>query len=223
MARAELRIRFQDPHAGRGGFGGSGAEYLAAWVGERRVPAPDAPRAIFAWSAWEDSRTVAGVGSGADVLTQAFGVNRDEPFFLEIDLVGRSLREIYPRRHQGCLSLFHTGRKLDTHAAAIPDALPVEEMEDMVLRAGSWLESGHFEGFAREVNAYAEKLAALGLVAPYTAEAVAAARKLPGVLAAKGCGAMGADVILVAHEETADPFADWATANSLAEIGRFSV
>ncbi|MGZ3651866.1 MAG: hypothetical protein ACXWSC_11795, partial [Bdellovibrionota bacterium] len=172
----EARLRLQDPHEGRGGYGGSGAEFLCAWSFEKNVPSPEHPRAIFAWSAWEDSRALPGSGSGADILVQAFGVNRPEPFFLEVDLVGRSLKEIYPMRSQGQLSLFHTGRKVATHEQKTPPTLPVEELEDIVIRAGSWLEKGLFDGFAREVAAYGEKMASLGLVAPHTLQALA---KLP--------------------------------------------
>jgi hypothetical protein len=218
----DLKIRLQDPHEGRGGYGASGAEFLAAWTPEKTVPLPEHPRAIFAWSAWEDSRPLPGSGSGADILTQAFGVNRAEPFFLEIDPVGRTLREIYARKHVGSLSLFHTGKKLETRAAAVPASLPVEELEDMVLRACSYLESGLFDGFAKEVNAYGEKMASLGLVAPHTTAALSTVREIEGVKAAKGCGAMGADVILVVHAAGSD-LAEWAEANSLALTGEFPI
>lgn len=216
----EARIRFHDPHHGKGGYGGSGAEFLAAWSFEKNIPPPTHPRAIFAWSAWEDSRG-SGAGSGADILTQAFGVNREETFFLEIDPVGRTLKEIYAMKNQGEIALFHTGKKMATHEASIPANLPVEELEDMVIRAGTWLEQGLFEGFAREVNAYGEKLSALGLVAPHTARALEGLKGNENILAAKGCGAMGSDVILVAHRN-ADLTA-WAQENSLALTGNYPV
>ena len=212
------KIRLQDPHEARGGYGGSGAEFLAAWSFEKNIPALDLPRAIFAWSAWEDSR--GGGGSGADILVQAFGVNRLEPFFLEVDLLGRSLKEIYPLRNQGLITLFHTGRKLATHEQKTPANLPLEEMEDMVLRAGSWLEKGLFEGFAREVQAYGEMLATLGLVAPHTAQALKSLAGKDEVFA-KGCGAMGADVILVVHRGA--DLEGWARENSLAETGTYPI
>ena len=218
----DLKVRLQDPHEGSGGYGGSGAEFLAVWIAQKNVPAPEHPRAIFAWSAWEDCRAIASSGSGADILTQAFGVNRQEPFFLEIDLEGRSLREIFPRPSQGFLSLFHTGKKLATHEIAKPAPLPVEEMEDMVLRASAALESGSFPAFARELNAYGEKLASLGLVAPHTAAALKGIEGRSGIHGAKGCGAMGADVILVAHSAQTD-LAGWARENSLTLTGEFPV
>lgn len=215
-------IQFRDPHHGKGGFGGSGAEFLSAWAAEQEVPSVTAPRAIFAWGAWEESRSLPGAGSGADILTQAFGVNRAEAFFLEVDLADRQLHEIFPRKHQGRLALFHTGRKLATHAAQAPASLPLEEMADCVYQAGTALEGGAVRSFAEAVNRYAEILARLGLVAEHTAQALPGLRALPGVLAAKGCGAMGADVILAVHEEGAD-FGAWAQANSLTLVGQISV
>ena len=124
-------------------------------------------------------------------------------------------------KNQGEISLFHTGKKVATHEAAVPASLPVEDMEHMVIRAGEWLERGLFEGFAREVGAYGEKLAELGLVAPHTTAALKGLASKKDVLAAKGCGAMGADVILVAHRGA--DLADWAQENYLALTGNYPV
>jgi hypothetical protein len=218
----EARIQFGDPHQGKGGFGGSGAEFLAAWCFEKTVPPSTHPRAIFAWSAWEDSRLApAAASSGADILTQAFGVNRADAYFLEIDPVGHTLKEIFARKHQGEISLFHTGKKMPTHEAPIPAHLPLEEMENMVIHAGEWLERGHFEGFAKELNAYGAKLAELGLVAPHTAAALRGLERSDQVLGAKGCGAMGSDVILVAHRGA--NLTAWAQENSLTLTGTYPV
>jgi hypothetical protein len=215
--RTEAKIQFKDPHGGKGGYGGSGAEFLAAWAFEKEIPPVTHPRAILAWSAWEDSRPSS--GSGADILTQAFGVNREDTFFLEIDPVSTTLKEIYAMKNQGEISLFHTGKKVATHEAKVPPNLPVEELEDIVIRAGAWLERGLFDGFAKEVTAYGEKMASLGLVAPHT---LAALKKMPdGVLAAKGCGAMGSDVILVVHHGA--DLAAWAAENSLTLTGNYPV
>ncbi len=218
----DYKIRLKDPHEARGGYGGSGAEFLAAWIGDKSVPAPHAPRAIFAWSAWEDSRSLPGSGSGADILTQAFGCDRSDPFFLEIDLEGRSLNEIYFLEGNGFLSLFHTGQKLATHSQPIPEKLPLQEMEELVFKAGFCLEKGQFQGFAQCVNSYGDLLASLGLAAPHTLKAVESARKVPHVLAAKGCGAMGSDVILIVHSKEVELDA-WARENSLTLTLEFPV
>lgn len=212
------KLSFRDAHGGKGGFGGSGAEFLSAWASALGdgVPAGAEPHAIFAWSAWEDFRTLGGSGSGADILCQAFGVNRAEPFFLHADLAARSLTELFPPRTGGQLSLFHTGRKLATHEQANPAALPLAELNELTARARESLEAGLFRGFAGCLSAYGEKLAALGLQAPHTAAALAGLKSLPGVLGAKGCGAMGADVLAVAHEGV--DLAAWAGQNSLETV-----
>lgn len=213
-------IRFQDPHFGKGGFGGSGAEFLSAWIVDQEVPAPDLPRAIFAWSAWEASREFP--GSGADILVQSYGVNRKQPFFLLLDIERRNLTELFcPEQPKATLSLFHTGRKVATHEQKRPEQLPVQELDAIVERSATYLEQGMIDGLATELQAYGEKLAKLGLVAPHTAQALKALEGKKDVLAAKGCGAMGSDVILVLHKE--EDLQEWAKENSLAPVGSFPV
>lgn len=218
---AGLSPRFTDPHAGKGGFGGSGAEFLSAWCLGQEVPSADKPRAIFSWNAWEDFKGLGASGSGADILTQAFGADRESAFFLVVDLEGRSLVELFPVRTGGSLSLFHTGKKLATHEQKTPANLPVAELRELTERAIGCLDGGLFTGFAECLSAYGEKLAALGLLAPHSAEALAALQGVEGVRGAKGCGAMGADVLLVAHDGV--DLSAWAAANSLAEAGTFPV
>ncbi len=215
---AASRLTFDDPHKGKGGFGGSGAEFLCAWAAslEAEPPRPQDPHAIFAWNAWEDFRTLGGTGSGADILTQAFGVNREAPFFLHVDLAGRSLSELFPPRNCGELSLFHTGKKLATHEQKAPPSLPMAELEALTEGAREQLESGLFRSFAESLSAYGEKLAALGLLAPHAAQALSGLKGVPQVLGAKGCGAMGADVLVVAHQGA--DLGPWAAQNSLESI-----
>lgn len=215
---AASRLAFEDPHKGKGGFGGSGAEFLCAWAASSGVeaPRPEDPHAIFAWNAWEDSRGLGGAGSGADILTQAFGVSREAPFFLHVDLAGRSLTELFPARAGGELSLFHTGKKLATHEQKAPASLPMAELEALTEGAREQLESGLFRAFAGTLTAYGEKLASLGLLAPHSAQALSGLKGMPGVLGAKGCGAMGADVLVVAHQGA--DLGPWAAQNSLESI-----
>jgi hypothetical protein len=71
--------------------------------------------------------------------------------------------------------------------------------------------------FSSAVQSFGDGLAALGLLAPASLPALAEARALPGVLAAKGCGAMGADVLLLLQEAGAPPPEAWREQHSLAE------
>lgn len=213
-------IDFSDPHRGAGGFGGSGAEFLAAWYSRREIPRSMAARVKAAQEAWQDSREFP--GSGADILTQAYGVNADDAFLLHLDF-GSAIPDIEPldRRLGLNLSLFHTGRKLPTHEALsqLPP-LPQEELRDLVIEAAEALRGRNAKWFADAMQTYGETLAKAGLLASHSREALAS---LPptGVRAAKGCGAMGADVLAVLH--TGANLGPWASANSLAEVARLPV
>lgn len=216
----EGTIRFQDPHRGQGGFGGSGAEFLSAWAAERALPTSEEERHAFAWAAWEASRAFP--GSGADILTQAYGMNAEEHFLLRIDIPARQLEPL-PLRGGGTISLFHTGKKLDTHGALRSrPPLPLARLQEICLRAAEATRAGNFEWLAGEINAYGKALSSLGLLAPHSAETLEKLKGMKGVLAAKGCGAMGADVLLVAHEPNAK-LLGWALENSLAHSGSFPV
>jgi hypothetical protein len=80
-------LAFRDPHQGRGGFGGSGAEFLAVWAyhqGKTSFQEKDC------WQAREDYRALAS-GSGVDVLTQAFGTG-EEALLVGVDLAAKKLK-----------------------------------------------------------------------------------------------------------------------------------
>lgn len=210
---AQGAISLSDPHAGKGGFGASGAEFLSVFAAGRSLPVNDKERAAFAWSAWDAYQ--GNPGSGADILTQAHGVN-DEEFFLRVEPRTRSLEAIKPGGLGLTLSLFRTGKKLDTHRNLASPKLP--EAAELVNQATESLKAGNASAFAKAVGAYGAELAKLGLLSPHSARALQA---LPPVPAAKGCGAMGADVLLVLHEN--GDLASWARENSLVEALRLSV
>jgi hypothetical protein len=210
-------FEFIDHFRGLGGFGGSGAEFLAAFAAVHGVPETVKERINFAWAAWDASREFP--GSGADILTQAFGVNFAEAFWLGVDIPGRRLETFAPK-FGATLSLFHTGKKLATHSHLenLPP-IPSEALTHLVWDGQEALRSRSLKNFAAALSTYAAILSELKLVAPHTAEALSTLPK--GILAAKGCGAMGADVIAVLHPKLA--LDAWAKANSLAEIQRLPV
>jgi len=213
-------IEFTDPHLGKGGFGGSGAEFLSAWFAGRKDPSTSSERATLAWQAWEASRKFS--GSGADIFVQAYGVNRRENFFLRLNLARRVCEELIPKKSSGCvISLFHTGIKMPTHELKLPALLPMEDLRGIAARAASSLREGNFVGFAQGLQSYGDRLESLGLLAPHSAAALKQLRGKEGVLAAKGCGAMGSDVLLVAHRRAS--LESWEEENSLAQVGAFPV
>jgi hypothetical protein len=212
-------ISFHDPHWGQGGFGASGAEYLAAWFSGHAPPTSLRERHDLAWAAWKESRIFP--GSGADILTQAFAVGVEQPVFLAMDLGSHELESLILSRMDATISLFHTGKKMATHEALLKKPLlPKEEMAALVEVGSEALRNSRLKGFAQAINDYAALLRRLDLLAGHSAEALS---KLPRerVLAAKGCGAMGADVLLVLHQGA--ELAPWAAEHSLKEISQISL
>ncbi len=193
---------FKDPHAGRGGFGASGAEFLtvahALGCGEP-------------WQTWELYRELGLPGSGTDILVQAFAP-AEKISFVYVDQETRTL-ELRPPAALGLeLTLFHTQKKLATHehlATKLPSlagaAAIVREEKNLV----------------RAVRAYAEILESNGLVATHSQAALQDLKAEPTVQAAKGCGAMGSDVLLVLGQGA--KLEPWAKRHSLVEVLRVPI
>ncbi len=202
-------IKYNDPHGGRGGFGGSGAEFLAAVEGSVGEKDP--------WWIWENSRQLG--GSGADLLLQSFSRNRSAPIFLQIDLPQKSLTALSCSL-SGTFSIFHTGKKLATHEHLAKQPKSPEGLAAVVEAGISALQGGKSAEFGAALNQTNALLKDAGLQAPHTIAALASLPRAQ-VFGAKGCGAMGSDVILVYHQNA--PLAAWAQENSLALVTEFSV
>lgn len=206
------RIQFTDPFAAQGGFGRSSAEFLAVLASSKNKSG------FTEKECWEarDLYISLAAGSGVDVLVQAFGCG-EGPMLVGVDIRGKKLNPL-PMPTLGVqLTLLHTGKKLPTHEhlkkAQPPD---VESLAPIVIAGEAALKQKDKQKFAQALLDYGKVLAGAGLQADHSRDAVLGAMALPGVLAAKGCGAMGADVIAVVHETPISP--DWCKAHSLAEV-----
>jgi hypothetical protein len=206
----KFSISYSDPHKGIGGFGGSGAELLAAMEASGFSLSPS--------EIWKKTRDLP--GSGADLLVQSFGRNQDRDFFLFLDLQKQTLEEKIPH-FQATLSIFHTGKKVPTHShlsekPKAPTDLLDQELKNALI---AW-SSGDAKSFGHSLNSTHQILKEAKLQASHTCVALA---NLPreNVFGAKGSGAMGSDVIVVFHKNA--PLANWAKENSLALITEISV
>jgi mevalonate kinase len=187
------KIEFQDPHDKRGGFGASGAQFLFVHVfttllqNSRKSPQLD-PADIF-----NDYRVCSkGSGSGADILAQLMG--------------GASRVDVKEARAEGGgwpypelgFGIARTGSKLPTHLHL--QTLKRETLKELIAPAEDCARSfgvDSWREFAAKVKNYEEALRGLGLQAQRTIELLTAYKSRPWCLAAKGCGAWGADTILV--------------------------
>jgi mevalonate kinase len=95
--------------------------------------------------------------------------------------------------------LLPTGAKLKTHEhlQAVSEVKQVSVLGEIVLAAHEALQCKDAKRFIETIRAYYAGLCERNLVSKLTQEKIVQILDIPEVLAAKGCGAMGADVILV--------------------------
>lgn len=133
--------------------------------------------------------------SGCDVVAQCSG---------NLCRVNTQLKEIqnltWPWEDIG-FALLATGYKLPTHQHLQQlEALPKNILEIPFYEALEALDNHNFNSFILAVRRYQKMLYQLNLVHPRTLTLLNLLQKLPSVLGAKGCGALGADVIWVTYK-----------------------
>lgn len=181
-----------DPHAGGGGFGASGAEFIfyhLLCTYQQSKSAADDPRDV-----WQDFKACDTTGaSGADIVAQTVGgitFFQSEPF--------EAAANDWPFDETDFFIL-RTGHKLATHThlAAMNAKADFTKLERANGRAVEGFFTGNVEAFAAGLSDFQTELRDLGLQAEHTREQLDVIRGCAGVLAAKGCGAMGADTLFV--------------------------
>lgn len=212
-------VLFTDPHNGQGGFGGSSAEFLA-------VLAQDSVKTNFkeaeCWKARELYLSVAS-GSGVDVLVQAFG-SGEENLLVAVDLEGKKLKPLNIPSLGAELKLFRTGQKIATHEHLKKVEPPhPDDLAPLVQKAEGAFYKKDKTLFAEAMNAYGDAMAKAGLLAAHSGAAVKDAREIPGMLAAKGCGAMGADVIALLQETGSEIPEAFKAKHSLVEVLKLTI
>lgn len=213
-------LSFLDPHGGLGGWGASTAQFLTAFVlNEWReaceletLKSLSVSRLLEAyWKyAWD------GEGhrpSGADLIAQYKGsLSLFEKNTGLFGVYGWTFADID-------FALIPTGKKLPTHEhlKTLKD-FDGSGIEAAMRRVQSALQSGSSADFVAGIQANSEALSALGFVAPYTKDLCREMLQKPGVLAAKGCGALGADVLLVVFKNSEkEHFQNFVTSKDISQ------
>jgi mevalonate kinase len=195
-----LILNFYDPHHGTGGFGASSAQLamvmaFAQWRKRYQTPSPkmqDNTEMLvrnYQRLAWKGEGVAP---SGADFIAQWYGgaclFNRQAQQLLKLNWPFPEIQWV----------LIHTGQKLATHhhLRHLPkvDTTPLYRLAE---QAGQSLQAVNQDLFIEAVRGYGHALQEQQLVAQHTLALLAQLHQRPEVLAAKGCGAMGADVVLV--------------------------
>lgn len=189
-------LTFSDPYQGLGGFGASTAEFLLVYQAKCLLTGTELnPQELlkdyltYAWN---------GLGfapSGADLLAQLSGnlcyVNKNS---LQIT------SQTWPFTNVD-FHLIHTRNKLATHShLANLASLDTAALEIIFNRGKVAIALGDETLFCEAVNCYHQSLTKLGLVSEYSLELIQRFRDTTKILAAKGCGAMGSDTLLLITE-----------------------
>jgi len=212
-------LKFVDPHEGRGGWGASTAQFLTAFVfNEWResceletLKSLSISRLLESY--WKYAWNGQGYRpSGADMILQYKGsLTLFERLTGHVGVYGWTFSDID-------FALIPTGKKLPTHEHLKTltdfDASAIEVAMAGIRRA---LISGNSQAFVTGIKDNAQALQDLGFVTPYTQEVCQELLRKPGVLAAKGCGALGADVVLVVFDKThREQFKNYVTSKDLS-------
>lgn len=196
-------LEFFDPHQGRGGFGASTAQFLLLWAWTQMAHRPfvqlseglDVESLHQQYlSLFQDQPTPP---SGADIVAQCLG---------GVSVITTSPLSYHQREWPWVEMDFlvvPTGKKLATH-----EHLPQLERGGLGELASASREvcaaylREDRSAFVLGIQNFAKLLETQKRVASHTKEILASLAKEPGVLAAKGCGALGADAFVVFVEKS---------------------
>lgn len=192
--QTSVGLQWYDPYLGHGGVGASSAQFLGAYLASMHIQKKVAEQShmldAYLQSAWS------GKGlrpSGYDVLAQSqcgcVYINKQQEHFQNFS---------WPFQDIAFL-LLHTGQKLATHHHLQTTALPnnLDQLTTIVELSKTALEQIDSQCMIDAINAYHNQLVQMNLVAEHTMQHIDSFKIQPDILAIKGCGAMGSDVLLL--------------------------
>lgn len=189
-------LQFQDSYQGRGGFGASTAQFLGCYAFHERAQKFDLKHLLQEYyeAAWNGEGTRP---SGADLIGQWHG---SMTFFDKKN----DLLSVKAWPFVGLdFFLIHTGHKVATHEHLKNlESFDSSLLEQSFAKIRTSFESLMNEDFIDGIRSYAAELVRLGFTCAETQKLLIEIQKIDGVLAAKGCGALGADVVLVVTDKS---------------------
>lgn len=185
---------WHDPYQGRGGLGASSAQFLACyWASAHLQNKPVETQALLA-DYYQCAWTGEGLKpSGYDLLAQSqkgcvFINNNSQT----------QIVSTWPFEDLSFLIL-HTGNKLATHHHLQSTCLPTNTaaLSAIVDKAQEAFMHKDSQSLVNAINHYHQVLLKSQRVAPESLEQINHLKTDPDILAIKGCGAMGADTLLL--------------------------
>lgn len=194
--RESWGCRWHDPYGGIGGLGASSAQFIAVYLAwallKKQTPSRDELLSFYQHYARQPGAVPP---SGYDICAQTMAgcvyLNRQQDMVKSYHWPFTSLDFI----------LIHMGQKLATHdhlkTVNLPSKYAISELTALVEAAHSAFQVGSSEDLITAVNAYHQVLSRLSLVAGHTREWIDCLSSITEIKAMKGCGALGADILLV--------------------------
>ena len=186
-------IKFIDPYPNLGGFGASTAQFIMVMALKKHISSQSIQDVEFLEEynkfAWDGEGIPP---SGADLVSQLHG---KICFFHKVKKEVKTFVWPFSDVEYG---LIHTGSKLVTYTylKKLSDFNELA-LAPIVQAALVSLNDANSKSFIECIKNYADVLQAQDLVAEKTQEILKLLAENPDILACKGCGALGADVILI--------------------------
>ena len=195
-------LKFVDPYEGAGGLGGSTAEFLASYIFKNHFSEVeshsqlffDYTKALQDYLAQFDGKNlpsgfdlVAQLNGGLTYFNKSDGVlNQIKWDFADLDfLILKTPFKIKTHEHL---------KGLDLNSALVQKQASLKEIVETTRRS---IEDSNSESFCKSINDYYLQMQEADLVLSETKEVIAEIQKRAGFKAIKGCGALGADTILI--------------------------
>lgn len=195
-----VKMSFVDPYGGAGGFGASGAQFLFVhlWSQMQSQNLQQLLQNLSVKKAWEDFQSFyldlapRQRPSGADIVSQwkgRFTLFESKNFSTQsLDWPFQNLE----------FALVRTNEKMTTHTHLQELGLKnFTGLKTIAAESAQAFLVADEEAFLSSLTRYAQELSKLNLVAFPTQELLGKIKGHSSVLMAKGCGAMGADVMAV--------------------------
>jgi mevalonate kinase len=194
----QFDLEFIDPHIGRGGWGASTAQFLTCYalLQWQNAAAVDSEKYFDTHQMLNTYRELAWNGhglppSGADLIGQLKGgftyFEKRRGLITELRWPFEDL-EFY---------LIPTGNKVATHEHLQGlTAISTSTLENYVRQVQDSLIKASKSDLIEGLNHFSKELELRHWTDPKTLEMLKTLNSIPGVLASKGCGALGADVVL---------------------------
>jgi hypothetical protein len=187
---------FFDPHGGQGGFGGSTAEF--AFTAMTLEASTNKNLDIWDWHQryldFFESESVK--PSGVDLIAQLATRNSGEAKFVWVELAHKKTETC---TLQPPIFIVRTGNKIKTHEhlASLSQQQIDPALADITRDTWLALQQKNWPKLGKNLSLYQGKLQTQGLLAIASQALLEKMKTLPGYLGAKGCGAMGADALLL--------------------------